>query len=211
MVRRPLAALALLPLLLPLLLTGCSDSTPVSDPKDAASAPVPGVTLPAGAMLDLVPRPDEVPAGMVPILQGSGPRSLAVVAGYSGTGATRTQAEASLREHGFQGAYVAQYANQTTGQVLSVLVTSFATAAGATADFSDDQRGTTGTAVAAKQLGDASSVTKQTITGSVSSELLLVRFLQGTRTWTLAYQAAPTADPAVGITLAEKLLARATT
>lgn len=204
MVRRPLVALALLPLLL----TACSEGTPKTDPSAAASAPVPGVTLPPGAMVELVPAPDEVPAGMVPIIKGSGPRGLAVVAGYSGA-ATRAQAEASLRSHGFQAAYVAQYANQATGQVLSVLVSSFATAEGATSDFSDDQRGTTGTAVQAEQLGDASSVTKQTIAGSVSSELLLVRFLKGTRTWTLAYQAAPTADPQVGIALAKRLLERA--
>lgn len=207
MVRRPLAALALLPVLL----SGCSDGAPHVDPTTAASAPLPGVTLPAGALQDLVPTPAEVPAGMVPILRGSGPRDLAVVASYSGTGTTRSQAEAALQLHGFQEAYVAQYANQGTGQVLSVLVTSFRTAQGATADFSDDQRGTSGTEVPTEQLGDASSVTTQTIAGSVQSELLLVRFLQGTHTWTLAYQAAPKADPAVGVMLAKALLARATT
>jgi len=206
-VRPPLAALVLAPALL---LGGCSsDDGPRVDPSAAASAPVPGVTLPAGPLLDLVPTPEEVPAGMVPILKGSGPRGLAVVAGYSGTGPAQARAESALRSHGFQSAYVAQYANQGTGQVLSVLVTSFATAAGATADFGDDQRGTSGTPVPAEQLGDASSVTTQTITGSVSSELLLVRFLKGPRTWTLAYQAAPTADPQVGIALAKKLLERA--
>lgn len=211
MVRRPLAAVVLAPVLL---LGACSSDdsprdSPRDDPSAAASAPLPGVTLPPGPMSDLVPAPDEVPAGMVPILKGSGPRALAVVASYSGTGAARVAAESALRSHGFQSAYVAQYANQATGQVLSVLVTSFATAAGATSDFGDDQRRTTGTPVPAEQLGDASSVTTQTIPGSVSSELLLVRFLSGTRTWTLAYQAAPTADPQVGIALARKLLARA--
>lgn len=206
MVLRPLVALALLPVLL----AGCSEGAPAVDPSSAASAPLPGVTLPPGPLVDLVPSPADVPAGMVPLLRGSGPRDLALVASYSGTGATRTQAEASLRAHGFTAAYVAQYANQATGQVLSVLVVSFATAAGATADFSDDQRGTAGTIVPAEQLGDASSVTTQTIAGSVQSQLLLVRFLRGTHTWTLAYQAAPTADPAVGVTLAKTLLARAT-
>jgi hypothetical protein len=198
-------------LLLPLggLLTGCADGTPEVDPSAAASAPVPGVTLPPGAMVDLVPAPDEVPAGMVPIIKGSGSRSIDAVASYSGTGAAQAQAETSLRAHGFQEAYVAQYANQATGQVLSVLVTSFATAAGAAADFEDDQQGTTGTPVDAPRLGEASSVTKQTIAGSVASELLLVRFLQGAHTWTIAYQAAPTADPEVGLSIARTLLGRA--
>jgi hypothetical protein len=51
-------------------------------------------------------------------------------------------------------------------------------------------------------------VTKQTIGGSVTSELVLVRFLRGTDTWVIAYQAAPTADPTVPVELAKRLLAR---
>ena len=38
---------------------------------------------------------------------------------------------------------------------------------------------------------------------------VLVRFRRGTDTWVLAYQAAPTADPQVGIEVAKRLLARA--
>jgi hypothetical protein len=203
--RRSLAALAVLPCLL----AGCSDDGPdLSDPKVQASAPIPGVTLPPGGLHDLVPTPEEVPAGMVPVLQGSGPRTIDVVAGYSGTGAAATQALAALRAHGFADAYVAQYANQATGQVLSVVVSRFATSTGATADFSDDQKGTSGKIVPSEQIGDASSVTTQTVTGSVSSELVLVRFVRGTDTWVIAYQAAPKADPAVPVGLAKTILAR---
>jgi hypothetical protein len=203
--RRSLAALAVLPCLL----VGCSDDGPdLSDPRVQASAPIPGVTLPPGGLKDLVPTPEEVPAGMVPVLQGSGPRTIDVVAGYSGTGAAATQAATSLRAHGFTDAYVAQYANQATGQVLSVVVSRFGTAQGATADFSDDQKGTSGKIVDAEQLGDASSVTLQTISGKVPSELVLVRFVRGTDTWVIAYQAAPKADPAVPLGLAKTLLAR---
>jgi len=202
-------------LALPLLLTACSDKTPSSDPQAAASAPVPGVTLPPGTLSQLVPAPDEVPAGMVPVLLGSGPRTLDQVAEYSGTGDAKTRAAAALRTHGFQEAYVAQYANQTTGQVLSVEVSRFATAQGATLDFSDDQKGTAGTPVSAESLGDASSVTKQVIKGSgqgaVQSQLVLVRFLRGTDTWVLAYQAAPTAEATVAVELAKRLLARTAT
>jgi hypothetical protein len=203
--RRPWAAL----LALPLLLAGCSDGgSPLDDPDVAASAPVPGVTLPAGTLVDLVPAPDEVPAGMVPVILGSGPRDLDAVAAYSGTGAVKQQAAQGLRTHGFQSAYVAQYASQTTGRGLTIVVSRFATAAGATADFSDDQKATAGTPVPTEELGEASSVTKQTIPGSVVSELVLVRFLRGTDTWVIAYQAAPTADPAVPVELAKRLLAR---
>ena len=204
MTRRPWAAL----LLVPLLLTGCADKPAAEDPNVSASAPIPGVTLPPGALSELVPAPSEVPAGMVPVLLGSGPRDLDAVAGYSGTGAVKARAAAALRAHGFQSAYVAQYANQTTGQGLTIVVSRFATGTGATADFSDDEKGTAGTTVPSDQLGEASSVTKQSIPGSVASELVLVRFLRGTDTWVIAYQAAPTADPAVAVELAKRLLAR---
>jgi len=198
-------------LVVPLLLTGCSDGSKKDDAQAQASLPVPGLTLPPGALSQLVPSPSEVPAGMVPVVLGSGPRQLDEVAGYSGTGTTKTQAAAALRAHGFQQAYVAQYANQTTGQVVSVVVSQFATAEGATADFNDDQNRTSGTAVSSETLGDASSVTKRVVAGTVASELVLVRFRRGTDTWVLAYQAAPTADPAVAVELAKRLLARTAT
>lgn len=207
--RLPLAALPLL--LMPVLLTGCSSSdAPPVDPTAAASAPVPGLALPPGALLNLVPTPEEVPAGMVPLVKGSGPRTLEVVAGYSGTGAQQTKSAARLREHGFTQAYVAQYANEATGQVLSVLVSAFATSGGAQADYLDDQRGNTGAAVATDQIGDASSATVSAVAGSVTGELLILRFLAGTHTWTIAYKAAPTADPKVAVDLARTMLARAT-
>ena len=199
-------------LALPLVLSGCAEKgSPLDDPDVAASAPVPGVTLPPGTLSVLVPTPSEVPAGMVPVVQGSGPRALDVVAGYSGTGDDQLRAAAALRAHGFQDAYAAQYASQTTGQVLSVVVVRFATAAGAAADFEDDQRGTDATVVSAEPFGDKSSVTKQTISGNVASELVLARFLRGTDTWVLAYQAAPTADTTVAVALAKTILARTAT
>ncbi len=203
--RRPLAVLAVLPLLL----AGCSGSDTAVTPGAAASAPVPGVTLPPGDLRDLVPTPAEVPAGMVPVLKGSGQRTLDVVAGYSGTGAAATKAAAALRAHGFQSAYVAQYASQTTGQVLSVLVSQFATAAGATADFVADQQQTHAAPVVAPTVGDASVVTSQPVAGKGTGTLVLLRFRRDTRTWVIAYQAAPTADPRVAEDLAKRLLARA--
>ena len=209
MLRRGVAAFVVAPVLL----VACSSgsSKPVVDPRAAASAPVPGVTLPPDPLLDLVPRPDEVPAGMVPVIAGSGPRDLTTVAGYSGTGATATAAAAKLTAHGFRKAYVAQYANPTTGQVMSIVASTFATAAGATADFADDEAGAQGKRVVAPTLGEASSVVLQDLPGSVVSQLVLVRFRSGTTTWSLAYKAAPTADPQVAIDLAAALLKRTTT
>jgi hypothetical protein len=195
----------------PLLLTACSSSsTPRVDPQVAASAPVPGVTLPPDALLALVPTPAEVPAGMVPVLTGSGPRDLATVAGYSGTGATATAAAAKLTSHGFLSAYVGQYDNPGTKQVVSVVVSAFATPAGATADYTDDLTGAQGTAVASPVLGEASTVSIQNVPGTVPSQLVLVRFRRDTHVWLLAYKA-PTADPKIATALAKALLDRTAT
>lgn len=196
-------------LLAPVLLVGCSGGD--DDPQAAASAPIPGVSLPPGQLVQLAPTPAEVPAGMVPVLQGSGERDLKTIAGYSGAGAAAAAAETALTKHGFSTAYVAQYANQDTGQVLSVVVVQFATAAGALADYYDDARGAKGETVTTETVGEASTATRQTISGSVTSELLLLRFRRGTTTWTIAYQAAPKADPAVPVMIAKAVLARTTT
>ena len=195
----------------PLLLTGCSgSSTPKVDPQTAASAPVPGVTLPPDALLALVPTPAEAPAGMVPVLTGSGPRDLTTIAGYSGTGATAKVAAAKLTAHGFVSAYVAQFDNPGTKQVLSVVVSSFSAPGGAMADFADDLAGAQGTPVAAQMLGEASAVTIQNVPGTVPSQLVLVRFRRDTHVWLLAYKA-PTADPKIATGLATALLDRTST
>lgn len=212
MTSRHRAVLLLVPVLCPLLLVGCSSgSSKGTDPDVAASAPVPGVTLPPDELAASVPQPDEVPAGMVPVLSGSGPRAVDVVAGYSGTGATAATAAAKLKAHGFVKAYVAQYAHPTTGDVLSIVVSQFATAAGAAQDFADDQAAKQGTPIPAEGIGDSSSATVQDIPGSVVSQLVLLRFRRGPLTWSLAYKAAQKADPSLPIGLARTLLARTAT
>jgi hypothetical protein len=143
---------------------------------------------------------------MVLVVKGSGPRDLATVAGYSGTGPA---AAAKLRAHGFVKAYVAQYVNSTTGAVISVLASSFRSAAGATADFADDEKSSSGAPATVEKLGEASSATVTNVQGSVPAQLLLLRFRQGTTTWSLAYQAAPKADVPVAVALAKKVLSRA--
>ncbi|MCW2544682.1 MAG: hypothetical protein JWM40_2234 [Frankiales bacterium] len=215
----------LVPILVaPLLLSGCTDdgttATPqgTENPDVAASAPIAGVTLPPDALVDQVLRPDEVPAGMVPILLGSGPRDAKVVASYSGTGATATAAAARLKAHSFQSAYVAQYANQATAQVIVVLASRFGTPANAAADFGDDLRGSTsGKAVPSATVGDESAVTVQTLPGTPKTakaaatpktDLVLVRFRRGAMTWSLAYRAPSPADVQLPIQLATRLLAR---
>ena len=197
-------------LLVPLLVTGCSGGSKASTttPDIAASAPVPGVTLPPDALSPLVPTPEEVPAGMVPLVTGSGPRTRDVVASSSGAGAAATTAAARLTKHGFTKAYVAQYANQATAQAVTVLVSEFTDVAGAKADLTDDLMGFAGKVVATPTLGEQSQVTTQETPGAGASQLVLVRFRRGVHTWLLSYSASPTAEPKVAIDLATALLAR---
>lgn len=197
-------------LIAPVLLVGCSGGghSVATTPDEAASLPVPGVTLPPDALTPLVPSPAEVPAGMVPLLSGSGPRTLDVVASYSGTGDAAKAAAAKLTAHGFQKAYVAQYANQSTAQAITVLVSEFKDVAGAKADLGDDLMGFAGKVVVAPTLGDQSQVTVQETPGSGASQLVLVRFRRGVNTWLLSYSATPTADPKIAIALATSLLKR---
>lgn len=197
-------------LTVPVLLAGCSGGDDAASPAATAgaSAPAPGVTLPPDALAELVPAPDEVPAGMVLIPAGSGARDVAVVAGYSGTGAAAKAAQAALVAHGFVRAYVAQYVDPGSGAVLSIVASTFRTTGGAVADFAADQQGGQGKPVQAETVGEASSVTVQDLPGSVVSQLVIVRFRRGTTTWSLAYKAAPTADPEVALDLARTVLAR---
>ena len=196
------------------LLGGCSGDgvgpTPqgTDNPDIAASAPVPGVSLPPGELVDQVLKPDEVPAGMVPILKGSGPRDIKVVASYSGTGPAAASAEARLKAHQFVTAYVAQYANLGTGQVLSMVASRFASAESAAADFADDLKGNQGKTVASPTIGQQSAVTVQSVPGTPASELVLVRFRRGTTTWSLAYKARTPADAQLPIQLAQRVIGR---
>jgi hypothetical protein len=205
--RLPLVGLALL-------LAACSGgggtATPqgTDNPDVAASAPLPGVTLPPGALADQVARPDEVPAGMVPVIKGSGPRDAHTVASYSGSGPAATSAEARLKAHAFVGAYVGQYANPSTGQVLSMVASRFGTPTGAQADFADDLKGNQGKTVVSPTIGEQSAVTVQALPGRPASELVLVRFRRGAMTWSLAYKAVAPADAQVAIQLAQKVLDR---
>lgn len=203
--RAAVAALALAGVL-----TGCSDAEPSAAPESPSQsvldAPVPGVTLPPDPLLPLVPDPDEVPPGMVPLLAGSGSRDAAAIAEFS---ADPAAARKALTEHGFRSAYVAQYAHPTDGRVLSVVVARFADAAGAQADLTGDLSGSSGDVVDVPTVGEQSQVRRQPLPGAKDGELVTVRFRQGATTWLLAYGARPEADPAVAVDLARALADRA--
>lgn len=196
-------------LALPLLLAACGSSSPAAVPAavptpSASAAPVPQIVLPAGELRDLVPRAGEVPNGLVPVLAGSGPRDAATIATYS---ADPRAAATLLAEHGLRSAYVGQYADPSNGRVLSVVVTRFATAAGATADLAGDLAASGGDEVKAAPIGDTSQVRRQPLP-SGGGQLVTVRFRKGTTTWLVAYGGKPTADPQVAVSIAKVLAAR---
>ncbi len=196
-------------LLLGLALSGCASSgTATPEPPSTA---VPDISLPAGPLRDLVPATADLPPGMVPILSGSGSRDADAVAAYSADPVT---AKVLLGQHGFTGAYVGQYADPADGRVLSVVVTRFATTAGAAADLAGDLTGSGGTRVATPTLGEQSEVRRQPLpaaspASTSTGELVTVRFRQGDTTWLVAYGARPTADPEVATEVAQRLLTKA--
>ena len=193
-------------------LAGCSDGEPTATPTTASAsaltAPLPGITLPPDGLQPLVPEPDEVPAGMVPLVNASGARDAKAIAEFS---ADPVAAAKALADHGFRSAYVAQYAHPTDGRVLSVVVVRFADAAGAQADLAGDLAGTTGDVVEVPTVGEASQASRQPLPGDAPGELVTLRFREGPTTWLLAYGARPTADPEVAVELARPLVERATT
>jgi hypothetical protein len=190
-------------------LTGCAGSSaPAAGPApstSASSVAAPDIVLPADPLRDLVPRTTDLPVGLVTILAGSGPRDAHTIAGYS---ADPKSAGTLLTQHGFQSAYVAQYADPATGRVLSVVVSRFSTASGATADLDADLKASTGEQVKADQVGEKSDVRRQPLPGG-AGQLITVRFRKGATTWLVAYGARPAADPDVAVELAKALADRA--
>ena len=195
-----------------LLLAGCSsEPEPVAPPSppsaSALTAPLPGVTLPPDPLRELVPAPDEVPEGMVPLLAGSGGRDAAEIAEFSSDPAA---AATALADHGFRSAYVAQYAHPSDGRVLSVVAVRFNDAAGATADLEGDLVGSSGELVTTSTVGESSQARRQPLPGDDEGELVTLRFRRGATTWLLAYGARPTADVDVAVELSQRLVQRGT-
>lgn len=205
----------IVPVLAVLALSGCGGSSPAAGPSTAAAPPTnrPDISLPAGPLRDLVPATADLPPGMVAILSGSGVRDLGAIADYS---ADPAAARSLLAQHGFRAAYTGQYADPLTGRVLSVVVTQFATAAGATADLAGDLTASAGTAIPGAAVGEQSDVRRQPLPAAsapptAARELVTVRFRQGAYTWLVAYGAAPPADAEVALGVAKVLAARAAT
>lgn len=184
-----------------------SGAPPSSAPPAAPGAPMPGpaVALPPGELSGLVPAPAEAPAGLVPLLQASGPRDAAAVAGFS---SDAPAAARDLAARGFTGAYVAQYAAPGDPRSLTAVVVRFADAAGATADLQADLTDSAGEAVAAPPVGEQSQVRRVALPDQTALDLVTVRFRVGPTTWLLAWRAPAPAEAAVPLDLARTLAAR---
>lgn len=193
---------------------GCDDQQPSLDapaaPSPSAGTRTPSPTpaaaeLPTGALRDLVPAPQEVQAGLVPLLQASGPRDAASVAAFSSDPAA---AMASLAANGFTDAYVVQYAAAADPRSLSVVAVRFATSEGAKADYEGDVAVGGGEPVEVETVGEASQVRRLTLPDAADQDLVTVRFRSGATTWLLAWRARLPADAAVPVALARTLAER---
>jgi hypothetical protein len=199
------ARAVLLALVLAVSLAGCTDS---GSPKGSASPSVPLATLPAGDLADRVLQPDEVSRPLVPISAQTGARDITSIAAFSADPKT---AKKSLQDHGFQSAYVVQYADPATSAVVTNVVTKFATVEGATADLTADltSSGKTGTAFDVTGLGDqAGGVRGALQKGAATGTLVTLRWRVGDTTWLLAVGAPKPVDADGVRGLADRLMTR---
>ena len=184
-----------------------ADDPTLAPPPSAGASPslvgpaAPDVALPAGALRDRVPAPADVPLGLVPLLQGSGPRTAEEVAAFS---ADPQAAAADLRARGFTDAYAAQYAAPGTAQSLTVVVVRFADEQGAAADLAADAASAAGDPVDA-EVGDASDVRRLALEEPPGTELVTVRTRRGALTWLVAWRAPAPADAEVPLQVARTL------
>ena len=189
-----------------LLLAGCSGDD--GTPRASASPSVPLPTLPPGELSDRVLQPGEVSRSLVPIVAQTGARDIRSIAAFS---ADPKAAEKSLQEHGFQSAYVVQYADPGTSAVVTNVVTKFASAAGAIADLTADLASSrkTGTAFDVTGLGDQAGGVRGTFEkGAAPGTLVTLRWRVGDTTWLLAVGAKQPVDEAGVRGLADRLMTR---
>lgn len=183
------------------LLAGCSDG----DPDATPSTPAVVLTLPAGTLSALPVQPNEVPAGLVPILSQTGPADLAKIASFSADPATASQA---LRDHGFVDAYVATYGDPDSGRIITSVVARFATVAGATADLTGDLESAkeTGTPFDVSGLGDqAGGVRGKLDPKAGTGELITIRWRIAETTYLVAVGAPNDVDDEAVVTLARQV------
>lgn len=196
----------LAPLFAVALLGGCGDSgKPAASPNPSALVP----SLPPGELRERVLQPNEVGSSLVPIAAQTGTRDVSGIAAFSANPKT---AKTQLDKHGFQSAYVVQYADPATNAVVTNVVTKFSTAAGATADLTADLAAASaggGAAFPVTGLGDqAGGVRGKRDDASVEGSLVTLRWRSGDTTWLLAVSATTLVAQDGVRKLADQLMAR---
>lgn len=215
----PVRVAPTLALVIGLAVGGCSDG--------GSTEPEVAVALPTGSLAGQVLQPDDVPEGLVPLLTQTGPADISRIAGFSTDSAT---AEQSLREHGFDEAYVVQYGDQQSGRFLVNVVVRFDSVEGATADLTADLEAArqTGTPFPVEGLGDQAGGVRGSSGAAASPpvgsappgaspsaaptsgfDLVTVRWRQDSTTWLLAVGARGTVEQEAVVRLARLVLSRA--
>jgi hypothetical protein len=153
------------------------------------------------------PKSTATPSASLPTLP-TGARDITSIAAFS---ADPKAAKKALEKHGFQSAYVVQYADPASSAVVTNVVTKFATVEGATADLTGDlaQSARTGTPYDVTGLGDqAGGVRGKFSAKSADGTLVVLRWRVGDTTWLLAVGAPKPVDESGVRHLADALLAR---
>ena len=153
-------------------------------------------------------QPGEVDVTLTPIAMQTGARDISSIAAFSSDPKAARQ---TLQKHGFQSAYVVQYADPASSAVVTNVVTKFATAEGATADLTGDlaQSARTGTPYDVTGLGDqAGGVRGKFSPTAADGTLVTLRWRVGDTTWLLAVGASKPVDEGGVRRLADQLMAR---
>ncbi|MEO6713848.1 MAG: hypothetical protein ABIM89_10515 [Mycobacteriales bacterium] len=117
--------------------TAVSSPSGAQAPADSGVGASAEVALPPGALVELVPTAAELPAGFAPVEGEAGPLDIAAFAELAPDPQSAT---AALERERFRDGYTAQFASESGGDFVSVLVTRFRDNDGARANFAREKR-----------------------------------------------------------------------
>ena len=165
--------------LLLLACTSCAPDRQPTTPAPAASS-LPAMTptvaaLPPGALVELVPLAEELPAGMTAVSDSAGPLDGEAVAGLD---PDPDAARSELARNDFRDGYAADFTDAASGAFVSVLVLRHGAADGASRQVAFERRqpdqGAAPVPFAA--IGDESSATRSRVPEGDVAEFVSVRF-----------------------------------
>jgi hypothetical protein len=187
--------------------SGASSATSV-DPRVEPPTTIPPATLRPDELVELVPGADDVPAGMQLYGPASGPAGVDEIASHSDD---PERMEHEIKDHHLEAGYQAQYVDPTTGALVSVYVSRWASAADARAIHALEVAETDAVAdrFEVTGLGDEAAGFRQSVPEGDISHLVTLRVRLGTITWTVQAGGTDRADEAFARQLAETLVGRA--